>query len=322
MLGFGIIGTNFISDWFVDACRRAGCEPVAVYSRTQSTGDDFAGRRGIAHAVDSLDALLALPGVDAVYVASPNGAHLEQSLAAFAEGKHVLCEKTLGTSLDEATRIVETARDQGLVVQEAVRPVHDPAYDLIRANLPRLGALRSARFEKLQYSSRYDRVKSGEHLNAFDPSLGNSSLADIGVYTLQPALDLFGAPARSAGASVWLPNGFEASGTILLAYDGFVATCDYSKITSGIGPSVIVGEAGTLTIDSISQPGVVTFHERGGDVDVLLDEPDRPDWSNMHHEIAAFAGYVERGEFPERFAAVSLAARALMDEQLARTPAS
>ena len=89
MLGFGIIGTNFISDWFVDACRRAGCEPVAVYSRTQSTGDDFAGRRGIAHAVDSLDALLALPGVDAVYVASPNGAHLEQSLAAFAAGKHV-----------------------------------------------------------------------------------------------------------------------------------------------------------------------------------------------------------------------------------------
>lgn len=320
MLRFGIVGTNFVSAWFAAASRRAGCEPAAVFSRDQARAEEFAGEHSIPRALDSLPALLAEPTVDAVYLASPNAAHLPQALQALQAGKHVLCEKTLGTDLAQTQQIVSTARELGLVVLEAVRPVHDPVYDLIRENLPRLGALRQARFEKLQYSSRYDRVRAGEQLNAFDPSLGNSALADIGVYTLQPALNLFGTPVRTCGASVRLANGFEASGTLVLDYDSLVVTCNWSKITEGVTgePSVIIGEQAAMTIDSLSQPGVIRVHERGGAVHTLLDDGGRTDWSNMPAEIAAFAGFVERGEFPERFAELSLTTRALMDEQLAR----
>lgn len=317
MVGFGIIGTNFVSDWFVDACRQAGSEPVAVFSRSRDRGSQFATKHGLTVAVDSLEALLTTAGVDAVYIASPNAAHLPQSLQALSAGTHVLCEKTLGVDAGETSRIIEAARARGLVVLEAVRPVHDPTYDLIRNALARLGRLRSARFEKLQYSSRYDQILAGEHLNAFDPALGNSAVADIGVYTLQPALHLFGTPIRLSGASVRLANGFEASGTCLLDYDDFVVTCTWSKISSQVGPSIITGEQGSLTIDALSQPGVITLHPRTGPAEVLLDHGGRSDWSNMHHEIAAFVGFVERGEFPESFAELSLATRVVMDKQLA-----
>lgn len=318
MLGFGIVGTNFVSDWFAVAARAAGCEPVAVYSRGLDTAREFAARHRVRTPVDSLDALLAAPGVEAVYLASPNAAHLPQALAALAAGKHVLCEKTMGANAFETNRIIDTARAAGLVALEAVRPMHDPTYDLVRRSLPRLGALRHAHLVKQQYSSRYDRVRAGQTPNAFDPALGNSAVADIGVYTLQPALDLFGLPQRSHGASVFLPNGFEASGTRLLDYGDLVVSCSWSKITSGVEPSVIVGEQGSLTVDSTSQPGVITLQSRRGQAEVLLDHGARTDSSNMPAEVAAFAGFVERGELPDRFADLSLASRRLMDEQLAR----
>ena len=83
MLRFGIIGTNFISEWFVAACRRSGrVVPEAVYSRSLARGEEFAARMGLARAFDDLAAMIE--AVDAVYVASPNYAHADQAMQARA----------------------------------------------------------------------------------------------------------------------------------------------------------------------------------------------------------------------------------------------
>ena len=73
MLRFGVIGTNFISHHFVDACRASGgrAEAAAVHSRTLAKAQDFAGRHGIATAVDSLDSLF--DAVDAVQLFTAPG---------------------------------------------------------------------------------------------------------------------------------------------------------------------------------------------------------------------------------------------------------
>ena len=65
-------------------------------------------------------------------------------------------------------------------VEEAMRPAFDPVADIISSEISKLGAIRHAHLEYCQYSSRYDRFKSGEVLNAFDPQICNSALADIG----------------------------------------------------------------------------------------------------------------------------------------------
>lgn len=73
MLRFGIVGTNFISEWFTAACRATGrAEAAAVYSRDLGRGQAFADAQGIGSAFDDLDALI--DAVDAVYIASPNAA--------------------------------------------------------------------------------------------------------------------------------------------------------------------------------------------------------------------------------------------------------
>ena len=83
-------------------------ELVAVFGRNQKTNAEVAKEFG-AHAAASLDELLAL-NLDAVYVASPNHAHLEQTRRAAAAGKHVFCEKPLGLNVAQARQMMQVCR--------------------------------------------------------------------------------------------------------------------------------------------------------------------------------------------------------------------
>jgi predicted dehydrogenase len=81
---------------------------VVVYSRNKGSNADVARKFG-AYAADSLEELLALD-LDAVYIASPNHAHLKQVCQAAAAGKHVFCEKPLGMNIAEAKRMVQVCQ--------------------------------------------------------------------------------------------------------------------------------------------------------------------------------------------------------------------
>lgn len=318
MLRFGVVGTNFISEWFADACRgTAGrAEAVAVCSRDLARATEFAEKVGAAEAFDDLGEMLGV--VDAVYIASPIAAHHPQAIQSVEAGRHVLVEKTMGASAAEVADILAAAERTGVVAMEAVRNVHTPTHELVRETLPRLGTLRYARLEKLQYSSRYDRFRAGEAVNAFDPGLGNSALADIGVYCLQPALDLFGTPPRSSGASVWLANGFEGGGSLQLDYGTLVVDVVYSKIAAGLGPSVIHGEDGSLTVNDPAETSSVTLALRGEEPEHLLDGPTLHPAETMTYEVLDFLDQVDAGETDARWSTLSLDGRRLMDEHLAR----
>jgi 1,5-anhydro-D-fructose reductase (1,5-anhydro-D-mannitol-forming) len=89
-------------------------ELVAVYSRERGRADAFAEKHGAKTAYDSLDSMLQDTRVDAVFICSPNALHAKQGLAAAASGKHVLCEKPMTTTLDDALALVRGCRDHGI----------------------------------------------------------------------------------------------------------------------------------------------------------------------------------------------------------------
>lgn len=318
MVRIGVVGTNFISEWFVEAARRTEgrIEPAVVYSRSQERADAFARAHALPVGVSEFDTMLAQ--VDAVYVASPTAAHFSQAQAAIAAGRHVLVEKTMTASLAQAQTLFEAAEQHGVVAMEATRHLHLPAYAVLRDAVGGLGEIRHAHFEMQQYSSRYDRFRVGEHMNAFDPALGNSALADIGVYCLEPAVDLFGAPLGHSGSSVRLHNGFEASGVMHLDYGSMLVEVVYSKIAQGVLPSAIVGEAGAVTIDSLAEPSLITLQRRGGLPQTLWEAPKPAPAQTMHHELEVFAQQVEAGVTDARWRDVTVETRRLMDEHLAR----
>ncbi len=263
-MNFLIVGTNFISDRFAAAVREVeGTNTLAVYSRTAESGRVFADRHGIDRVYTDYSEALSDKRIDAVYVASPTICHAEHSILALSAGKHVLCEKMMGADLADFIKMRECAEKSGKILLEAMRPAHDPFFDAVREYLPRLGKLRYASLEFCQYSSRYDAFLEGKLSNAFDPKMKNSALADIGIYPLNVALMLFGVPKSLSAKSVFLENGFEGAGSMTLGYGDMLATVTYSKITSSVTPSVIVGELGALTIDKMNAPTELVFYPKG-----------------------------------------------------------
>lgn len=292
---FGIIGTNFVSDWFaeaVDILRSRGYDVsvLAVYSRTEERAEEFGTRHAVPRKYTSLDTMLADRDIDSVYIASPNYKHAEQAIAALRAGKHVLCEKMMAHTLDAFVKMKKCAHEGGLVLLEAMRPEFDPYLDVVKSAIEKIGKIRRSSFVFCQYSSRYDSFKSGDVQNAFKPGIYNSALADIGIYPLHTAISLFGKPSGIYASAVFLENGFLGSGEITLGYGEHICTVSYSKINDSLSPSVIDGEYGSISIDKLSAPTRITLKMRGEEPRVLDYTPEK---SNMIYEIRAFAEMVQ-----------------------------
>lgn len=107
----GIVGGGFMAHTHAHAARAAGAEVTAILSSSPERSADAAAELGVPHAAATLDELIERS--DVVHVCSPNRWHLEQSLAALAAGRHVVCEKPLATSAADAARLTTAA--QGVV---------------------------------------------------------------------------------------------------------------------------------------------------------------------------------------------------------------
>lgn len=113
----GVIGTGFIGPVHIEALKRLGVQVTAICGSTkhaQATADHW----GIPEVYGDYDyrAMLASPNVDVVHITSPNKVHVEQSLAALAAGKHVVCEKPLGMTAKETARVVAAVKRKGAPV--------------------------------------------------------------------------------------------------------------------------------------------------------------------------------------------------------------
>ena len=307
----GIIGTNFVSDWLCDSVKVSdGIINHAVYSRTEEQGNAFAEKHSIKNVYTDMEMFLS-SDIDAVYIASPNFLHFSQAEAAIKHGKHVLVEKPAALTRNEFESLERMAKDSGVVILEAMRPAHDIAMNEVRDFISKIGTIRRAAFEFCQYSSRYDKFRAGEVLNAFNPAMGNAAIMDIGIYPLHCCVMLFGEPKGIYSRSVKLHNGFEGMGTIFLDYGDVQAEVVYSKITDSVNPSIITGEDGTVSIGKTSTLETVTFHPRKGEPKELIANREG---NNMVYEIADFVKMI-RGEMSaDKFNEITAITLGIIDE--------
>lgn len=260
---FGVIGTNFITDWVLSGARQdERFELTAVYSRTQETADSFAEKHNIPHTFTRLEEMAASSLIDAVYIASPNFLHAEQSILFMNHGKHVLCEKPFASNAREVKAMIEVAGKNKVTLMEAMKPTLTPNFISVKENLHRIGKVRRYFSSYCQYSSRYDKFKEGIVLNAFKPEMSNGAMMDIGIYTLYPLIVLFGRPERIDASGILLSSGVDGQGAVNLQYDGMNATILYSKIANSSLPTEIQGEDGNILLDRINLIGSVTYSRR------------------------------------------------------------
>lgn len=301
---FGVVGTNFITDWMIAGARqdsRFGL--AAVCSRTRERAEFFAAKHNIPHIFTSLEEMAESDLIDAVYIASPNFLHAEQSILCMSRGKHVLCEKPLASNVREARKMAEAAEKYNVTLMEAMKITLMPNFSAIKENLPRIGKVRRYFSSYCQYSSRYDKYKAGIIENAFRRELSNGAVMDIGVYTIYPMVALFGKPEEISASAILLDTGADGQGTVNFRYKDMDATVLYSKIADSSLPTEIQGEEGNISIDRINLMTKAELRPRKAKTAASnlyvsdIEDISRPtDMNEYYYEMAEFISLVLDGK--------------------------
>ena len=115
MTGVAVIGTGFGCYTHVRALRASGFDVLALVGRDPEKTAERARLFEVPRPLVSLRDALAVPGVDAVTIATPPGTHAALALEALAAGRHVICEKPFTATLDEARAVLAAADAAGVV---------------------------------------------------------------------------------------------------------------------------------------------------------------------------------------------------------------
>lgn len=305
MLRLAIIGTNWITERFVQAALEVNeFELTAVYSRDTERAQAFAASfNAQARPFTDLDTMAKSDAFDAVYIASPNSLHYEQSILMLNHGKHVICEKPIASNIIQAEHMFKVAEQNNVVLFEAFKTEYLPNFALINEHLAKIGKVHKAFINYCQYSSRYQKYLNGENPNTFNPNFSNGSIMDIGFYCVSSAVALFGEPETVKASAHLLESGVDAHGTVILSYPEHDVVISHSKVSDSNIPSEIQGEAGSMVIEHISECDHIILKLRGEEA-VTLHVPQVE--NTMTYEAKIFAQQIQQGKLCEKAKARAL----------------
>ncbi|MCF6409935.1 Gfo/Idh/MocA family protein [Pseudalkalibacillus salsuginis] len=292
---FGTVGTSWITESFIEAAKESGkMELTAVYSRSIENARKISGKYDASQVYDDLEGMAANEEIDAVYLASPNSHHYEHAKLFLRHKKHVICEKPIFSNTAELEDAYQVAEENGVFLFEAMRNIHSPNAKLLKEQVDKAGKLRSAVFQYIQYSSRYDRFLEGERPNIFSTDFSGGTLVDLGVYPISLAVYVFGEPEKVSYHPVMLESGVDGSGTLVMEYDGFICTILCSKIAHSFTPSEIHGEQVSLVLDHVAPINKISLVDRKTKKSEKLGEPLNE--NDMIYEIETFAKIIEEND--------------------------
>lgn len=304
-VGYAVVGLGSISEISVLPAFRNSrrSKLVAVVSHDQKRADQLGVKFGAAncYSYTNYDRCLSHPDVEAVFIASVNGQHAEQTLRAAAAGKHVLCEKPMATSVGDCRSMVDACKASRVRLMIAYRKYFEPGSVALKnlASSGKLGRL------KHMYSTYTEIVDPGKaqtwQLNR--KLAGGGSLMDLGIYSVNTMRWVAGSAPVEAMAFAWTehPERFrEVEDNIafrLTHSDGLV--CHGSSSYSAAAASFIQvhGEKGWAALN----PAFAFEEERRlfGRIEGKWFEQTFPVIDEFALELDALADCVREGRDPE-----------------------
>jgi predicted dehydrogenase len=238
---FGIVGTGFMARVHAHAVRAAGGVVTSVAGSSPARAKDAAAALGASTAAASVEELVSSTDVDVVSVCTPNHLHVEMAELALGAGKHVVCEKPLALTAEDAQRLVTLAEEAGVV--HAVPFVYR-YYPTVREARERIARGDAGPLWLLHGSYLQDWLAAASATNwRVDPSRGGASraFADIGVHWCDLMEFVTGHRITSLVASTGRAHDARgADGEPVLTEDG---ACVMFRTDRGATGSVLVSQA-------------------------------------------------------------------------------
>ena len=297
-LRWGIIGSTGWSDaFFAPAVNAAsGSALSAVLSREAAKAEAFCQKHGADAGFDDLEAFLAAD-LDVVWVASPNGLHAEQAVAALRAGKHVLCEKPMALDVPSCEKMLEVADASGQLLSIGYHMRHVPAHRSVIEAWQR-GDYGTPVAGRAQLYFTYPELPDVWRLQR-DTS-GGWALGDIGTHLVDLMRWAFGDVTETQGLLANPRWGFEVDDLAVLTLrfkNGAVAIADASTGASGPPRVELYGSEGWCVFESsmfgslMGDPGRVTRALGGAEPATEAIAPSNP----YQLQVEAF-GRAVRGE--------------------------
>lgn len=313
-LRMGLACTGWIAGWAVHAPARSSrsVTVTCVASRDARRAERYA-RLHAVPAHGTWPHLLARSDVDAVYLATPNSDHLSRAYEAVRAGKHVLCEKPLGTDPEAVSGLYAEARRRGVLVQEAYHYRWHPA---VAATLARIrgGALGRLTHITVHYGWHLDR-SSDIRLRR---DLAGGAFLDVGCYGVDLLCSLVSDPwevtdvRKESG-----PTGVDLFSEAHLRSGGIAA-----RVRAGLGgpgtvcEAVVEGTGGSVSLTSPflpvlpgTTPDVRYRASWHGVAPAAAEDAAAPSaaLTSYHHQIEGFTRNVRGGDLGAHVPAVERA---------------
>jgi predicted dehydrogenase len=250
-----------------------------------------------AHSYDDYEGLLASGNIDAVYIAVPNSEHRTYVEPAARAGVHVLCEKPLAYSVEDARAIVQVCLKHKVHLMTAYRLHFE------EGNLAAIKAVQSGKIgEPRLFTSVHTMQVEPDNIRV-DLSLGGGPLEDIGIYCLNAARYIFKAEPEEVtafavrGKDRRFKEVPEAVSATLRFPKDRLATflCGFGE--TKISEYRVIGTAGVLKMDP-----AFTWH---GDIEQTISHKEKARTTSFKHrdqvaaEIVYFADCIRENKQPE-----------------------
>jgi predicted dehydrogenase len=226
---WGVLGAaNFARHHMAPAIHAAeGAELAALATSDPAKADPFRAFCPGLQVHSSYEALLADPGIDAIYIPLPNHMHVEWTLKTLAAGKHVLTEKPIALKAREIDQIIAARDRTGLLAAEAYMIVHHPQWQRAK-DWFEAGEIGDLVHADVAFS--FHLTDGGNIRNK--PDTGGGSLRDIGVYTFGCTRFVTGAEPVDLSARIRRENGVDVFAQVAGIMDGPKGRFTYGSMTS------------------------------------------------------------------------------------------
>ena len=143
-LNWATLGCGVIANELATALARQNRHLYSVANRTHEKAVAFAEKYQISKVYDHLEDVFTDPDVDIIYISTPHNTHIQYLRQALANGKHVLCEKSITLNSNELDEAIALAEKNHVILAEAMTIFHMPIYRKLAeiVNSGTLGPLR------------------------------------------------------------------------------------------------------------------------------------------------------------------------------------
>ncbi len=256
----GIMGSGNIAGIMAGTINKMkNVRVYAVASRQQVHADVFLQEKyGCKKAYGSYADLVADKKVDLIYVATPHSEHYENVKMCLEAGKPVLCEKAFTLNAAQAEELVRIAAEHKVFLAEAMWTRYMPMLTTIREVI---GSGIIGEPKTLTANLGYV-ISSKERLTNL--ALGGGALLDVGVYTINFALMIFGHNiSKIASCCTFTETGVDEQNAICLQYyDGKVANLNSSMVSLSDRQGIIYGTKGFAVVENINNFESIAVYDK------------------------------------------------------------